>query len=644
MTPIGRHTECAYYYATKRDRDLKYLIKTNILLIITLIVCLGGHTTAQSDTTPPGPPVPVLISAEPVSPLPSYYIFETINVPGVDFLEVTASNDHGHYAGNTKNVDDKLIGFTLIDGEFITYDVPDSKQTTFYGLNNSGQAAGFYIDQNEISHGIILQDGEINVWNFPGALNTQIFGIAEDGQLLGDTIDVEEVVNGFIGEGQYNVPSAITTYIDDINTAGVVVGSYVNSDGIYHGFSRLPDGSVHDIDVPNIPNPEYLFVNAINDVGSIVFRAKAVDDIERSYVIHLGSEPLELRYPGSVVTVLRDIDNNGWITGYYDTPDGRRHGCVAIPTTQEEAERHSNVFQTHLTEGLNMLSVPLASRTPMNAKSFAGLTGATVVIALDTEKQSFVGWTPNAPNDGFAIEGGKGYIVNVPQARDFAFVGAGWANPQQDSAAAPTATPNITAPETWAFVVSGQLDGTQQYDGYLITVRNTRTNTLMTAQVNDNYFAAATADLTYRNVVQVGDTLEVTVTDTNGNVASEKYIFTVTPDNLANALLPVTLDSIGQPNKDRLLQNYPNPFNPETWIPYQLSVASPVSISIYDATGGLVRTLTMGYQSEGFYHNQGRAAYWDGRNALGERVASGVYFYRLETSSFQQIRQLVILK
>ncbi len=144
--------------------------------------------------------------------------------------------------------------------------------------------------------------------------------------------------------------------------------------------------------------------------------------------------------------------------------------------------------------------------------------------------------------------------------------------------------------------------------------------------------------------MNVGDTLEVTVTDTTGNVASERYIFTVTPDNLANALLSVQLDSIGQPNKDQLLQNYPNPFNPETWIPYQLSEASPVSISIYDAIGGLVRTLTIGHQSEGFYHNQGRAAYWDGRNALGERVASGVYFYRLETPSFQQMRQLVILK
>ena len=629
---------------------MEHSIKTKMLLIITLIACLGWHTAVHSNNFPaPKIPVPVTISAQPVVPHTEHYIYETITVPGVDFLEVTASNDYGHYAGNTKNADGKLIAFTLIDEVFTTYDVPDSGQTVFYGLNNAGQAAGFYEDQNEITHGIILQDGELKVWNFPGALNTQIFGIGQDGQLLGDTIDENGDIQGFIGEMQFNVAMAMSTYADDINAAGIVVGSYIDSDGIYHGFYSLPDGSVHDIDIPNIPNPEYLFVNAINDIWDIVFRAKAVDDIERSYVLHLGSQPLELRYPGSVVTVLRDIDSQGRITGYYDTSDGRRHGCVAIPSTKEDAERYSNIFQTHLTQGLNMLSIPLAASKPMTAKSLGGLTGATVVITLDAENQSFVGWTPSAPNDGFAIEGGQGYIVNVPQARDVTFVGARWTNPRQASAAAPIAKHSETwastkHSETWAFVISGKLDDTQKYDGYHITVRNMRTNTVMTTQVSDNYFAAATADLTRQSVVQVGDTLELTVTDTTGNVASEKYVFKVTPDNLANALLSVQLDSIGQPNKDQLLQNYPNPFNPETWIPYQLSVASPVSIAIYDATGGLVRTLTIGYKSEGFYHSRSRAAYWDGRNALGERVASGVYFYQLTTPAFQQTRRMIILK
>ena len=83
-----------------------------------------------------------------------------------------------------------------------------------------------------------------------------------------------------------------------------------------------------------------------------------------------------------------------------------------------------------------MVSVPLASPTPMTAKTLVALTGATTVITLDTTSQQFVAWTPSAPNDGFPIEGAKGYIVNVPQTRNFAFVGAPWTN--QTEAAART--------------------------------------------------------------------------------------------------------------------------------------------------------------------------------------------------------------
>ena len=98
------------------------------------------------------------------------------------------------------------------------------------------------------------------------------------------------------------------------------------------------------------------------------------------------------------------------------------------------------------------------------------------------------------------------------------------------------------------------------------------------------------------------------------------------------------------PEETALLANYPNPFNPETWIPYQLSENSPVSLSIYDRTGVQVRTLSLGIQPAGFYNSRERAAYWDGRNDDGERVASGLYFYQLRTPSFHQTRRLVIVK
>ena len=98
------------------------------------------------------------------------------------------------------------------------------------------------------------------------------------------------------------------------------------------------------------------------------------------------------------------------------------------------------------------------------------------------------------------------------------------------------------------------------------------------------------------------------------------------------------------PKETALLPNYPNPFNPETWIPYQLAEPTDVSISIYAADGRLVRTLRLGHQPVGIYESRSRAAYWDGRNALGELVASGVYFYTLSTGDFTATRKMLIQK
>jgi len=98
------------------------------------------------------------------------------------------------------------------------------------------------------------------------------------------------------------------------------------------------------------------------------------------------------------------------------------------------------------------------------------------------------------------------------------------------------------------------------------------------------------------------------------------------------------------PKETALLANYPNPFNPETWIPYHLAKDEDVTLHIYAVNGILVRTLALGYQAAGLYQNRSRAAYWDGRNAFGEPVASGVYFYTLTAGNFTATRKMLIRK
>ena len=585
------------------------------------------------------------------------YTFESIDVPGVDFLALTASNDFEDYAGYTKSADgEKEVAFTLIDGVFKTYDFPGSQKTHFYALGNNGRAAGHYQDSNGLYHGVIVEpDGEMRQYDFPDAVQTEIYSIRDaTGALTGNYIDASGVRRGFSGDDIIEGPEASATYANFTDAHGTILGNYVDAEGIFQSFLQFPDGNFITTSPPTDieAHLEYLFVYGVNDVGLFVARLKMVGDIPITAVGSIQAIH-GFKFPGSVSTEGWNINQDGSIVGHYDSADGRRHGFIARPTTEAVGDYFGNTYNVTLTKGLNMLSVPLAPSTPMTAKNLVALTGATTIITLDAAKQRFIAWTPSAPDEGFPIEGGQGYIVNVPEVRNFAFVGAPWTDPTEAAATAPSAI----STEAWAFVVSGRVgqpeetpkqkhpyEGKPTFDGYQVIARNLRTNSVVTAPVQGDYFAAATADLDRRSVVRVGDVIEVSVIGPDGNFESQTLSFKVTPEHLANAVLSVRLDSIGQPTRNLLLQNYPNPFNPETWIPYQLSEDSPVSVSIYDTTGQLVRALQLGFQSAGFYNSRERAAYWDGRNALGERVASGVYFYQLTTPTFQQTRRLVIVK
>ena len=98
------------------------------------------------------------------------------------------------------------------------------------------------------------------------------------------------------------------------------------------------------------------------------------------------------------------------------------------------------------------------------------------------------------------------------------------------------------------------------------------------------------------------------------------------------------------PKESTLLPNYPNPFNPETWIPYRLAEDTFVTLTIYDGSGQVVRTLNVGHRVAAFYESRSKAIYWNGRNEFGEQVASGVYFYHLSAGDFSATRKMLIIK
>ena len=213
-----------------------------------------------------------------------------------------------------------------------------------------------------------------------------------------------------------------------------------------------------------------------------------------------------------------------------------------------------------------------------------------------------------------------------------------------DAAAAPALS---TFRSAWAFIVTSDIQGMETGTTYTLIAENLRTGTLATQNITPNVkrSSAVWADLNRKSVIEAGDKLEIALYDDRGRVVSGPFQRTVATTDIRNAFLSVDL-RVGdvRPQETILAQNFPNPFNPETWIPYQLRESTEVSIQIYDVSGRLIRTLDLGWQPVGSYMTPSSAAYWDGRNAVGERVASGIYFYTLQTSDFAATRRMVILK
>ena len=303
-------------------------------------------------------------------------------------------------------------------------------------------------------------------------------------------------------------------------------------------------------------------------------------------------------------------------------------------------------YDVTLASGLNMISVPLMPVVPLKAKSLAKmLLDSTVVIKLDTHLQKFVGYVVSEDDDGFDIEGGKGYIVNTPKGGTVTFKGNAWSNaPAEEVAAAPALA---NAKNAWAFVVTSRLQDKVSGVSYTMVAKNLRTGVVTTQNVTseDGHVTAVWADLSYKSVIQAGDKVEIALVDDQGTVVSGPFERRVQTTDIHNAFMSVEM-RVGdvRPKETVLGQNFPNPFNPETWIPYQLNQDTIVKIQIYNVSGHLVRTLNLGHQSTGSYMNNATAAYWDGKNDAGEAVSSGIYFYSLKTANFTATRRMVILK
>ena len=306
-----------------------------------------------------------------------------------------------------------------------------------------------------------------------------------------------------------------------------------------------------------------------------------------------------------------------------------------------------------LNQGLNLVGIPLRDERINRVSDLLRLDGiwgnVPVITVSDGGKFKVVGRAGD-PGD-IAITGGGAFILNARQTATVEISGEAWTN-VSEAAAAPLVTHKgiEVGDATPVLALRGSVVDEEvglKVEGFRVTVKNLSTGravATLTAPDASGY-RLTVVDIETGRAAAIGDVLEISAQSPDPFIGVEAVRYTVTAEDVRQSLIQLPeLVAYEIPAETQLLANYPNPFNPETWIPYRLAEDAFVTLTIYDGSGQVVRTLDIGHQVAAVYESRSKAIYWDGRNTTGEAVASGVYFYHLSAGDYSATRKMVILK
>ena len=312
-----------------------------------------------------------------------------------------------------------------------------------------------------------------------------------------------------------------------------------------------------------------------------------------------------------------------------------------------------------LNPGLNLVGLPLKDSRVMRVSDLFALAGIAdnVPVIIVSDNGEFKAVRRAGDPSDIEITGGQSFILTVQQAGTVTISGDGWDNTASGTMAAPPmAMQGIQATGiTPVLALNGSIvDGVNGINsaGLHVIVKNLSTGGAATTVIGDagstssqGSYRLTVVDIVDGRAAAIGDTLEISVTSPDASIGMQPLRYTVTAEDVRHSRIELSALFLQEiPAETELLRNYPNPFNPETWIPYRLAQDAFVTLTIYDGSGQVVRTLDIGHQVASIYESRSKAVYWNGRNDFGETVASGIYFYTLTAGDFSATRKMVILK
>ena len=317
--------------------------------------------------------------------------------------------------------------------------------------------------------------------------------------------------------------------------------------------------------------------------------------------------------------------------------------------------------------GINIVGVPLRdSRIARVSDLFAldGIRDNVIAITVSDSGEFHTVRQVGDPGD-IPITGGQSFNLKAQEAATVAIFGDGWYNTSATIAAPTVGNVDLHSLRTGIQVtdttpvlaVRGSIvsPDLRSGSGFRVIVKNLSTGRAVSTEPRSAFrtvtggdragYQLTVVDIETGRAAKIGDILEIAVQSPEPFIGVQPVRYTVTAEDVLRSRVELAdLGAYEIPTETELLHNYPNPFNPETWIPYRLAEDAFVTLTIYDLSGQVVRTLDVGHQIAAVYESRSKAVYWDGRNDVGEGVASGVYFYHLSAGDYSATRKMVILK
>jgi hypothetical protein len=262
------------------------------------------------------------------------YSFENITYPNDTFIQLLSVNNAGTIAGYHGASVNK--GFTLaLPSTFTAENYPSSAQTQVIGINNNTNVAtaGFYVDQAGTTHGFLHCTGKWTTVDFPGTTFNQLLGLNDIGQAAGYYQDSAGNFHPYVYAKTGGVfeelilPNTSSAQATGINNSQIVVGFYLDSSNVSHGW-ELNAGTYTALNFPGSTATAALGINNNDEiVGSYNDAAGAMHGFHYSKGIWTSIDD-----PNGVgITLVNGINDKGTIVGFYAISGTVNTGFVGTP-------------------------------------------------------------------------------------------------------------------------------------------------------------------------------------------------------------------------------------------------------------------------------------------------------------------------